>query len=369
MAFTATTGNSAAAWRPDLFTFAPVDAIPDSAVINHSTVSAVLEGDQPVLRVAYVDDDTAQFVAEGAEIDESEPTLAEAVVHSAKFAQLIRISREQYRQDGTADHLADSVRRAITAKADAALLGQPAPVSPATAPVTGLALLTGTPTGTVTADLDPLVDLEAAVRANGANPTAWLLAPDVWAALRKIKTASGAATNLLGAGTDQSEARLLSIPVAVNSAVPTGTGLLVDRQAIISAVSPMEIATSVDRYFTSDSIAVRATMRTGHVLPRPGRLGIFYVDAITHSWTVTLGSPSAGNYTLTWRGRTTGTIAHNATAATVKTALVALDDGYTADNWTVTGSAGGPYTVTTPGGGALTGNGSGLTDATFTITG
>ena len=54
----------------------------------------------------------------------------------------------------------------------------------------------------------------------------------------------------------------------------------------------------------------------------------------------------------------------------VTTAIVALDDGYTTDNVTVTGSTGGPYTVTVPG--LLTGSGASLTGgspaATLTIT-
>lgn len=85
------------------------------------------------------------------------------------------------------------------------------------------------------------------------------------------------------------------------------------------------------------------------------------------TYTVALGSPSAGNFTLTFRGNTTASIAHNATAATVKSALVALDDGFTSTHWDVTGSSGGPYSVTTPGG-ALSGSGTGLTDGTFVIT-
>lgn len=82
---------------------------------------------------------------------------------------------------------------------------------------------------------------------------------------------------------------------------------------------------------------------------------------------VTLGSQASGTFTLTFRGRTTATIAYNAAASAVKSALVALDDGFEAADWTVTGSAGGPYTVTTPGG-ALTGSGASLaTPGTFEI--
>jgi hypothetical protein len=85
-------------------------------------------------------------------------------------------------------------------------------------------------------------------------------------------------------------------------------------------------------------------------------------------WLVTLGTQTTGTFVLTWGGNTTATIAYNATAATVLTALAALDDGYTSANWTVTGSAGGPYTVTTPAPTPLTGSGALLTTpGTFVI--
>lgn len=280
MPFTATTVNSAAAWRPDLFAFEPADAVPDAAILNHTTIGGTIEGDQPVLRVAYVIDDDAQFYAEGATFDEAEPELNEALVYTRKFGQLVKLTREQYRQNGTADELARSVARAMTVKADSALLAQPAPVGPATAPVAGLTNWPGiVDAGEIGFDLDQLIDLEAEVRGNGANPTAWILAPTTWAALRKLKTGDTANTGLLGAGTDDSEPRLLSIPVVVNAQMPAYSGVLVDRTQIISAVSALEIATDASRYFDSDSVAVRATWRTGHTVPRPNRIGTFTVDA------------------------------------------------------------------------------------------
>lgn len=50
----------------------------------------------------------------------------------------------------------------------------------------------------------------------------------------------------------------------------------------------------------------------------------------------------------------------------MKTALVALDDGYKAADFTVTGAA-GEYVITVPGG-TVTGDGTGLTGGTLTIT-
>lgn len=86
--------------------------------------------------------------------------------------------------------------------------------------------------------------------------------------------------------------------------------------------------------------------------------------------TVTItGSPTGGTFTLTYSGQTTAGIAYNAAASAVQSALVALSNIGSGDV-IVTGSAGGPYTVTF--GGALadqnvaqmTASGAGLTGGT-----
>lgn len=61
------------------------------------------------------------------------------------------------------------------------------------------------------------------------------------------------------------------------------------------------------------------------------------------------GTPTGGTFTLSFRSQTTGTIAFNAAASAVQTALLALST-IGIGNATVTGSAGGPYTVTFVGG-------------------
>lgn len=63
--------------------------------------------------------------------------------------------------------------------------------------------------------------------------------------------------------------------------------------------------------------------------------------------TVTVtGSPTGGDYKLGVDGEVTAAIAHNATAATVKTRIVDASPDLTAADISVSGSAGGPYTVT-----------------------
>ena len=79
-----------------------------------------------------------------------------------------------------------------------------------------------------------------------------------------------------------------------------------------------------------------------------------------------LGNVNGGTFTLTFDGQTTGAIAYNASAATVQTALEALSN-IDAGDVTVTGSAGGPWTVDFGGQYAnadvplMTGDGSSLT--------
>jgi HK97 family phage major capsid protein len=280
MAFTATTANSARAWSPDLYEFAPADAVPDALILQCTTVVGQIEGDSPSVRVAYVDDDQATFTAEGSTIPEAQPALSEVLVHSGKISQLVRLSREQYSQTGTAEQLSQSVSRALTRRGDLAFVAEPAPGGPAVAPVAGVANWPGIVDGGVLAtNLDGLVDLVAELQDNLSVPTHILLDPLGWAEFRKLKV-GGTSTNesLIGAGTTDAQQLLLSLPVLVNVALPDYTGLVVDARAIVSAVGAVSIATSSDAYFAADSIGLRATWRIGHAVVRADRIGTFTVS-------------------------------------------------------------------------------------------
>jgi hypothetical protein len=61
-----------------------------------------------------------------------------------------------------------------------------------------------------------------------------------------------------------------------------------------------------------------------------------------------VGTPTGGTFTATYRGATTSAVAYNASAATLQTALEALST-IKAGNVAVSGSAGGPWTVTPQG--------------------
>lgn len=272
------TGTSAQAWRPDVNAFAPDDEIPEALIVQASTLGGKVEGDAPVVRVAYITDDEAQFSAEAEVIPESDPVLSEALVHTAKITQLVCLSMEQYFQDGTNVRLESSLKRAITKKANEAFLAQVAPTAPAVAPVAGLLNTTGVVAGDeVATNLDPIVDLIAELEANGATPSLIVLDPVGWAAIRKLKTATGSNESLVGAGVGDAVQQLLDRRVIVSPSMTVGTGLIIDPTEVISAYGDINLSTSTDAYFASDSIGIRATWRIGHVVPRADRLGKFTI--------------------------------------------------------------------------------------------
>lgn len=279
MSYTETTLTSASAWHPDAYYHHAADVLPDALYLQVTTKAGVIEGDEPVVRVAYVDDATAEFAAEGAEIPESEPDLAEVLVATGKVSQLIRLSREQFVQDGTSDQLSQSIARAVQRRADLAFVQQAAPTPPALGPSAGLDNIAGLVDGGEIADnLDRLVDLVAQLQTNLSTPTHILLSPTAWAEFRKLKV-GGTDTNssLIGAGTTDAQALLLSLPVIVSVAVPELTGYVIDRSAVVSAYGEVQVDTSEHHYFSSDSIAVRCTWRVGHNVVRPNRIGRFAI--------------------------------------------------------------------------------------------
>jgi HK97 family phage major capsid protein len=278
VAFTHTTGTSAYAWRPDVTAFAPDDVLPDALILQCTNVAGSVEGDAPSVRVAYVNDDTATFVAEGDPIPESEPELAEVAVFTGKLSQLVRVSREQFAQEGTAAQVSASVARALIRAADTAFLNQAVPTPPATNPAGGILnhpdIIDG---DEISGSLDALTDLVAEIQGNNGQPTHILLAPDAWGQLRKLKIGTDFNSTLLGAGVADAELRLLGIPVIVNPAVPSLSGVVLDSRAIVSAVSQVLVSTSQDVYFASDSVGLRSTWRIGQALVRPDRVATFTV--------------------------------------------------------------------------------------------
>lgn len=261
---TVTTPTSPKAFALDVLGIAPAKVIPTAVIMQATTKAGEVEGDEPAVRVPAINlDDSVGFVAEGSNIPEAEPDLAELVILTGKIAELIKVSREQLAQPSALDVITNEIKRSLIAKADWALLQQPAPVSPATHPPAGL-LAHATVAGTLSGDLDELVDAVAAIEALPAGAATHIIAsPEAYATVRKMKTATDSNVSLVGAGVESGQKTLLSIPVLTTSAMPDNKLLVLDKNQVLSAYGQVMVARSDDYYFGSDNVALRATFRFG----------------------------------------------------------------------------------------------------------
>lgn len=133
---------------------------------------------------------------------------------------------------------------------------------------------------------------------------------------------------------------------------------------------PFSKATADDYEIVTGSSGKKIAV-VGYHLAAAGTNTVKFTDQITDEvQTVTItGSPTGGTFTLTYSGQTTSGIAYNASAATVATALKALSN-IGDDDVSVSGDAGGPYTVSFIGAladtdvAALTASGASLTGGT-----
>jgi len=124
--------------------------------------------------------------------------------------------------------------------------------------------------------------------------------------------------------------------------------------------------------FTSGTHYPNGYFPSGLPLAKIAATGLYgpYAASANEAQTATItGAPTGGTFTLTWNGQTTAAIAYNAAASAVQSALEALTNIEPGDV-SVSGSAGGPYTVTFKGRfagedvAAMTASGASLTGGT-----
>lgn len=182
---------------------------------------------------------------------------------------------------------------------------------------------------------------------------------DLWTTLTSFTT-----TPVGTAGTDLTGATLFTARKALNQAKAPMT----DRYIVYSPKDEVKILqdSNLQNYF---AFARPTDLEDGQLAP--GLAGFKpYMSQLVPSNTnnpqvVTVnGSPTGGTFTLTYNGLTTATIAYNAAASAVQSALRALTGMGT--DVAVSGSSGGPYTVTFSGAHAnnpplMTGDGTALT--------
>jgi HK97 family phage major capsid protein len=216
-------------------------------------------------------DPTARWVAEGDEIAPSDPTLDELLVTPRKVAGLTIISRE-LADDSTpeaAQVVGDGLARDIARRLDqAAFAGLPAP-APA-----GLATLSGVQTyvnAGAFGNLDFAAQAISKAETVGATVTAFVTSPATALALATVKQAAGSNAPLLGTdATSATSRQILGVPLYVSQFVPPDTLYALDASRVWLVVRD-DTTVEADRsvFFTSDRVAVKATMRAAFGFVHP----------------------------------------------------------------------------------------------------
>lgn len=216
-------------------------------------------------------DPSAAWVAEGAEIVPSDPTLDELIVTPAKVAGLTIVSRELADDSDptAAEIVGGGLARDIARRIDqAAFAGLPSPAPAGLSTISGVqSYVNGTAFGT----LDFAAEAISKAETVGATVTAFVAGPATALALAKIKTQTGSNQPVLGTDATSATSRtVLGVPLLVSPFVPADTLWAVDRSRLWLVVRD-DATVEADRsvFFTSDRVAVKATMRAGFGFVHP----------------------------------------------------------------------------------------------------
>lgn len=210
-------------------------------------------------------DPSAAYVAEGAEIPLSDATLSEVSDVFHKLAGLSVISRElaDDSSPAAAEQIGQGLARDIAKKLDANFFG----AGGLNAPV-GLEDLAGvtvhTTSGTAWTDTDAFVSAIYGAEGEGATLGAFVANPADALALAQLREADTSNKHLLQPDPTQPLRRLLAgIPLLVSPSVTAGTvwGMPGEGRLQVCIREDVRIDTDGSAYFSSDQVAVRATLR------------------------------------------------------------------------------------------------------------
>jgi HK97 family phage major capsid protein len=251
--------------------------LPDSLFLQAATIAGDIQGDSPAVRVPYVSQDpTVGFVAEGAEINENDPTLDEVLITTAKLAVLVSQSNESLAYPTAGQLITSSLTRTLTQKADHVFL-QNTPAQKTSQP-TGLLNTTSTTQGPAWGGDDPTKDLDAIataisqIEANNGQATHIIMSPTAWLHYASLKDKNS--NYQLGQPGTTVTRQLWGLPVLTSSQAPDDKIAVIDKTTIIGATSGLKLTLSDQAAFTSDSVLWRCTWRLGWNTPHPERNAI-----------------------------------------------------------------------------------------------
>lgn len=236
-------------------------------------VSTVVQTASHDFRVPVVSaDPVAAWTAEGAEIAVSDPTLTEVVATPKKLAGLTVVTNELASDSSPAalSVVGDGLVRDLRRKIDAAYF---AGATPTNGPA-GIGVLSGVSTvdaGASFANLDWAEEAKSLVETAHSALTAFVAAPGTALALATIKEQTGSNKSLLGSDPTQPASRAIGgVPLYTSPAVAADTVWGISApHSIFVLRQDASVVTDTSAFFTSDRVAVRATLRVAFAFPHP----------------------------------------------------------------------------------------------------
>jgi HK97 family phage major capsid protein len=275
---TMTTATQPQTWLPEQIGSLVVQPVQKASVAIQAVGSVGAGARVNSYRVPIVTaDPTAAWTAEGEEITVSEASLGEDVDTFHKLAGLTIISSELANDSSpdVAEQVGLGLARDIARKLDSAFFGTR---SDSTVQPRGLGDITGISTvdaGSAWTNTDPFAEAQAAAEDEGATIASFVANPADVLSLAKIKRETGSNEPLLQPDPTQPARRtIVGVPLLVSSAVTQGTiwSLPGAGRIVIAIREDVSLARDTSAYFTSDRVAIRATMRVTTLFPHPASI-------------------------------------------------------------------------------------------------
>jgi len=235
-------------------------------------ISTVVHTASPDFRIPIVTADaSAAWTPEGSDITPSDPDVDELVVTPNKLAALTIISTELANDSSPAatELVGASIARDLARKVDAAYFAATTTNGPAGIAGTNHQVVEQDPAAI--ADLDPFAEAIALAANEGATVTAFITSSTTALRLAKLKTATGSNQPLLQPDATQPTRRQVAgVPLHVvpDAVIPGGDIYAVDVSRVFVVIrQDVDLRVDESRYFESDRIGIRATMRVGYGFP------------------------------------------------------------------------------------------------------
>ena len=254
----------------------------DSLALNTTRVLPTIRDS---LQVPMLTEDVpVDFVAEGAELPQGEPVVNEATLTPRKIAAMTILSSElaEDSEPEAVNLIGQSIARSIRLKLDQAFLLAASGRLPSPGVLTGGNYTDG---GALGENLDAISDAITSVETAGGRADVITMSPATWGRLSKLKVlATDSNQPLLGvgdSGVNQAQQRtLFGVPVFVDYSVAADVIGVWDSSAVAVAMRrDVKVESDTSRYFDTDSVAVRATLRADWRVLDPAR--VVRLDAST----------------------------------------------------------------------------------------